>query len=564
MDALYNKNMKKISIIIVFTVSLFWLPAFAADQAPSVQAGITPDSQWYDLKIFTEDVWTNILGLLSSDAEIKYLNRRMEKRGAEAIAMAEKNGADSPEFIKALGLRFDYKNEIVNILGKEQPKAYQDYQNIIMGQIGRDEELRRIINASPVKAELESKMNDLRAKLDQAKKSETAAQAETLLKELEKAKTDYSDFIKYQNDYSATLDNVANRAENYFTGEFKAELVLERAAAQAERAKKDKYDGDMVKINNLIAEAKQAVKDAKIKEITNFTDKLQKAMRDSEENFNKKRATDLAKQVPAEQSVKVPAKTSPLPVTLPPQQKQEPVKLPPIELPPVLETIPSETVNTNPLILLGYYDGLQGRVGSYFSANFGGQGGLPPYYYKLETGVGFPPMGLILDVNGRLSGTPSAAGTSNFGVCVIDTAGKSECATFRMVVAAAVVIPPPAQVEIDKQISVASQSSVTNVKDQYGRPMGCYAYISGTASGPIGAIVFGNPISDSSMTNCGSWNLSGENCVRSAGQPEQTNWAFRISGSYPGSGDLSRRSVSVSVSGDTKFIDLNAISCSTR
>ena len=80
-------------------------------------------------------------------------------------------------------------------------------------------------------------MNDLRAKLDQAK-SRNRAQAETLLKELEKAKTDYSDFIKYQNDYSATLDNVANRAENYFTGEFKAELVLERAAAQAERAKR--------------------------------------------------------------------------------------------------------------------------------------------------------------------------------------------------------------------------------------------------------------------------------------------------------------------------------------
>ena len=254
-------------------------------------------------------------------------------------------------------------------------------------------------------------------------------------------------------------------------------------------AQKDKYDGDVVKINNLIAEAKQAVKDAKIKEITNFTDKLQKAMRDSEENFNKKRATDLAKQVPAEQSVKTPAKTSPLPVTLPPQQKQEPVKLPPIELPPVLETIPSETVNTNPLILLGYYDGLQGRVGSYFSANFGGQGGLPPYYYKLETGVGFPPMGLILDVNGRLSGTPSAAGTSNFGVCVIDTAGKSECATFRMVVAAAVGLRRQPKLKLINNF-LASRSG----KCQENQCQVCCGHIGRQLL--TYAIVFGNPISD--------------------------------------------------------------------
>jgi hypothetical protein len=50
-------------------------------------------------------------------------------------------------------------------------------------------------------------------------------------------------------------------------------------------------------------------------------------------------------------------------------------------------------------------------------------GGTPPYYYTLETGGGFPPLGIIMDLNGNLSGTPVVAGKKTFGVCVVDSVG---------------------------------------------------------------------------------------------------------------------------------------------
>lgn len=54
-------------------------------------------------------------------------------------------------------------------------------------------------------------------------------------------------------------------------------------------------------------------------------------------------------------------------------------------------------------------------------------GGNPPYTFVLGSGVGFPPFGLILDLNGLLSGTPTAAGTRTFEVCVKDLGGNQAC-----------------------------------------------------------------------------------------------------------------------------------------
>jgi hypothetical protein len=56
----------------------------------------------------------------------------------------------------------------------------------------------------------------------------------------------------------------------------------------------------------------------------------------------------------------------------------------------------------------------------------------------LETGGGFPPVGIIMDLNGNLSGTPSVPGTYNFGVCVVDLVGAQDCETATLVVDPAV------------------------------------------------------------------------------------------------------------------------------
>lgn len=61
-------------------------------------------------------------------------------------------------------------------------------------------------------------------------------------------------------------------------------------------------------------------------------------------------------------------------------------------------------------------------------------GGQAPYHFQLGSGVGFPPVGLSLGLNGILSGTPSAAGVSTFSVCAVDLAGLSACRTVTMTV----------------------------------------------------------------------------------------------------------------------------------
>ena len=54
------------------------------------------------------------------------------------------------------------------------------------------------------------------------------------------------------------------------------------------------------------------------------------------------------------------------------------------------------------------------------------------YTFYLGSGVGFPPMGLILGIDGVLKGTPTAEGLSKFQVCVKDVGGNSTCRTYSL------------------------------------------------------------------------------------------------------------------------------------
>jgi hypothetical protein len=105
---------------------------------------------------------------------------------------------------------------------------------------------------------------------------------------------------------------------------------------------------------------------------------------------------------------------------------------------PVLQPIPSESVATSPLQLLGDTE-LNGTVNQAFDTTFDAEGGLPPYHFQLGSGVGFPPHDIVLDANGELSGTPTVAGTATFNVCVVDTSGKDACEDVTMTVEAAQV-----------------------------------------------------------------------------------------------------------------------------
>ena len=54
-------------------------------------------------------------------------------------------------------------------------------------------------------------------------------------------------------------------------------------------------------------------------------------------------------------------------------------------------------------------------------------GGDRPYRFVLDSGIGFMPLGLTMHPDGYVDGTPSAAGQSRFGVCAVDTTGRSFC-----------------------------------------------------------------------------------------------------------------------------------------
>lgn len=61
-------------------------------------------------------------------------------------------------------------------------------------------------------------------------------------------------------------------------------------------------------------------------------------------------------------------------------------------------------------------------------------GGHPPYHFQLDSGIGFPPFGISLSLNGCLTGTPSVPGSRTFGVCAVDLNGGQICQTTNMTV----------------------------------------------------------------------------------------------------------------------------------
>jgi hypothetical protein len=69
--------------------------------------------------------------------------------------------------------------------------------------------------------------------------------------------------------------------------------------------------------------------------------------------------------------------------------------------------------------------GANGLCGSPTQSN--PAGGHPPYHFQLGSGVGFPPSGVVLGLNGCLTGTPVVSGTKSFSVCAIDLNGSQIC-----------------------------------------------------------------------------------------------------------------------------------------
>ena len=59
-------------------------------------------------------------------------------------------------------------------------------------------------------------------------------------------------------------------------------------------------------------------------------------------------------------------------------------------------------------------------------------GGNPPYHFVLDPMGGFPPMGITLDANGVLRGTPSGRLAATFNVCAVDMSARQHCQTITL------------------------------------------------------------------------------------------------------------------------------------
>jgi hypothetical protein len=195
-------------------------------------------------------------------------------------------------------------------------------------------------------------------------------------------------------------------------------------------------------------------------------------------------------------------------------------------------TIISDTLTINPV------GGAECNFGEYCDVQVAqASGGQPPYSYQSDSyATGTPPMGMIVDLNGHLTGTPTKEGGYRFGVCVADATRDSECTQ-----AEATVTKEKARSEAE----ITSFICTYKYKDSYGDKH-YELKASGKAAGPEGAelqIVFNpgyftkpNSGCPECKAICSSWGASQlQTCARGSG-PETTTWTAYVPASQVMSG----------------------------
>ena len=195
----------------------------------------------------------------------------------------------------------------------------------------------------------------------------------------------------------------------------------------------------------------------------------------------------------------------------------------------VANAVPSGTLNfttVNPMP--------QATVGAAYSNTTVASisGGSAPYHFQSDTFAnGAPPFGMIVDINGNLTGTPTDAGQYTFGVCATDLGGliASPCPTTTITVA-----PPVNQSAGQLSLSLVSVSCVSGQQN-----MDTFSYTV-SVSGPVGTWVEDAGYNPGaflvSATSCGAWtagsNTGGNtsyavgSCTRGPSDPSSTTAVF--------------------------------------
>ncbi|HEY5604830.1 MAG TPA: hypothetical protein VIM41_17135 [Gammaproteobacteria bacterium] len=168
-------------------------------------------------------------------------------------------------------------------------------------------------------------------------------------------------------------------------------------------------------------------------------------------------------------------------------------------------------------------------------------GGIPTLYFTSDTFAnGTPPLGMIIDLNGNLTGTaPENERAYSFGVCVVDALGAQDCTTTSVeIVAPGVEIFDGSYTgnysgtAIDPELGSASVSGTTSVTISNGVIVG--SSDSGDVSGTVnaaGTVTMGVVASDCLATFSGSLSVSEQGVATGSGA-----WSCLISGGGSASG----------------------------
>lgn len=185
-------------------------------------------------------------------------------------------------------------------------------------------------------------------------------------------------------------------------------------------------------------------------------------------------------------------------------------------------------------------DNVNDLCGSSASPSTNPTDGNEPYHFQLDSGVGFPPFGLNLNLNGLLLGTPTVAGEREFSVCAVDLSSHQVCVLTKLNVLEGEVLEISNDTETTSLSVTIDSGSCTDTGvliDEYGQLSTSEYYngnvyrkvVGATASGTMnGSVeteitVYFNLGFPEMEFSCGSWTKVGySGCYRDAGQPESS------------------------------------------
>ncbi len=178
-------------------------------------------------------------------------------------------------------------------------------------------------------------------------------------------------------------------------------------------------------------------------------------------------------------------------------------------------------------------------VGQAYSANVVA-GILPPsnYTYMIDTlANGALPGGMTIDLNGRLSGTPTVTGktdvngnqlpnTYTFGVCAVDMFSRvstNPC--------------PRTSITVNPATLTLPSVAITSAKCEILDPSYSQITVGGTVTGPVGTTFFFSDGDVFLSRNCPSWD--GGFCTRKNADPLTSTWTGSGGVNKPGGGTFS-------------------------